>query len=91
MQPENLPVSHPRKKDGLEMHDLSGQFVIYEAGSDSIHYLNPTAVLVLEFCDGTRSPAAIAELLRQAYALAEAPVDEVDGCLETLKTIGLVA
>jgi hypothetical protein len=91
MQTENLPADHPLRKDGLEMHDLSGQFVIYEAGSDAIHYLNPTAVLVLEFCDGSHSPAAIAELLREAYGLPEAPRAEVDGCLELLKTSGLVA
>ena len=90
MRKEDTPVAHLRKKDGLEIHTLSGQIVIYEINSDSMHYLNPTAALVLEFCDGDRSPDEIAVLVQQAYGLAAAPAAEIGTCLADLKTSGLI-
>jgi hypothetical protein len=89
MQEDDAPV-RPQKKAGLEVHTLANQVVIYEIGSDSIHYLNPTAALVLEFCDGDHSPAEIANLVQEAYGLPAAPLLEVTGCLADLKTSGLV-
>lgn len=83
-------MDYPQKKDGLEMHEVSGQFVIYETGRDAIHYLNPTAALVLEFCDGNHSSAEIAVLVQEAYNLPSAPLDEITGCLSHLQEIGLV-
>ena len=70
------------------MHQVSGQFVIYETSRDAIHYLNPSA-LVLEFCDGAHSSAEIAALVQEAYGLPSTPLDEVSGCLSTLEEIGL--
>jgi hypothetical protein len=67
-------VQCPRKKDGLEVHSVGGKFVIYETEKDAVHYLNPTAVLVLECCDGTSSAGQIAEAVRELYALPAPPL-----------------
>jgi hypothetical protein len=83
-------VDRPQKKDGLEMHEVGSQFVIYETGRDAIHYLNSTAALVLEFCDGNHSSAEIAALVQEAYGLPAAPLGEVSGCLSELRKTGLV-
>jgi hypothetical protein len=90
MHDESATPDRPRKKEGLEIHAVSGQFVIYEIGSDAIHYLNPTAALVLEFCDGDHSPVEIAGLVQEAYGLPGAPLAEVNGCLADLRTSRLV-
>jgi hypothetical protein len=90
MEEQTAIADHPRKKEGLEVHPVGDQFVIYETGTDRIHYLNPTAALVLEFCDGDHSPAEIAALVQEAYGLADAPCEEVGSCLGSLKETGIV-
>ena len=72
------------------MHTVSDQVVIYESASDTVHYLNPTAAVVLELCDGNRSPADIAGLVQEAYELSTPPVSEVNECLANLKASGLI-
>ena len=84
-------MERPVKKDGLEIHQVDSQFVIYEAGSDVVHYLNPTAALVLDFCDGGHDAAAIAAGVQEAYGLPAPPLKEVCDCLATLQTLKLVS
>jgi hypothetical protein len=83
-------VDHPRKADGIEIHAVGDECAVYETAADRIHYLNPTAALILEFCDGNRSAAEIAALVQEAYGLPDAPLDEVNGCLNNLKETGIV-
>jgi len=48
MQTSVINADCPQRKEGLEVHTVSDQVVIYESGSDTVHYLNPTAAVVLE-------------------------------------------
>ena len=64
--------------------------VVYDTSTSRLHYLNPTAALILELCDGNRSTNELAQLLQDAYGLAEAPVDEVVNGLATLRKSGIV-
>ena len=80
----------PRKADGLEIHLVDDQCVVYHAASDRIHYLTPAAALALELCDGSRAPGEIAEVLQTAYGLPEPPVEEVDQCLRDLAKMEIV-
>jgi hypothetical protein len=81
---------HPKRKPGLEAHLVDDQVVIYEVGTDRVHYLNATAALILEFCDGTRSIEDIVSLVGEAYALADAPVEQVHAGLASLLAEGLI-
>ncbi len=80
----------PRRADGLEIHLVDDQCVVYDTASDRIHYLNPTAALVFEFCDGNHAPREIAAFLQEAYGLPAAPLDEVSGCLRSLAEMEIV-
>jgi PqqD family protein of HPr-rel-A system len=80
----------PRKAEGIEIHVVDDQCVVYDTGADRVHYLNPTAALVLEFCDGNRSPDDIATLVQEAYRLPAAPAGDVGSCLATLREMGIV-
>jgi hypothetical protein len=80
-----------QKTDGLDIHLVDDHCVVYDTIGDRIHYLNPTAALVLEFCDGKRSPAEIAALVQQAYGLAATPLDEIARCLSSLQEMEIVA
>lgn len=86
-----MPLDMPRKMDGLEVHQVTGQFVIYQPSDDAVHYLNPTAAVVLELCDGSLSITQIAEAIRDLYGLPAVPQEEVQRAIESLKQSGLVA
>jgi hypothetical protein len=82
--------NHPRQIDGLEINAVEDGFMIYRAEQDRLHYLNHSAVVVLELCDGKRSAAEIADLVRRAYGLSKPPRKDVDETLKNLAREGLV-
>ena len=79
-----------RKADGLEVHAVAAQVAVYDAQADRIHYLNPTAALILELADGSLSAQQIAALVQEAYKLPDAPLAEVCNCLSDLQKAGIV-
>jgi hypothetical protein len=80
----------PRRAEGIEINPVPDGYIVYQPAQDRVHYLNHTAVLVLELCTGRVRAADIPSLLKDAYDLSEPPTDEVRACLETLSTEGLV-
>jgi PqqD family protein of HPr-rel-A system len=80
----------PRKTDGIQIDPVEDGFVVYQQDRARVHYLNPTAKLILELCDGTLTAAQIAALIEEAFSLAQPPRQEVDNALATLETEGLV-
>src|SRR5262245_60816762 len=81
---------HPKRIDGLEVNPVEDGFMIYQPDKDRVHYLNHTAVLVFELCDGQRSAAEIAELVQKAYGLPKRPRKEVDAALAKMQGEGLL-
>jgi hypothetical protein len=81
----------PRRAEGIEVNEVADGYIVYQATRDRVHYLNHTAVLVLEMCNGRVSAAQIPGLLKQAYDLAEPPTEEVAVCLTKLLDEGLVS
>jgi Coenzyme PQQ synthesis protein D (PqqD) len=79
----------PKKSDGLEVDEVEDGFVIYQPERDRVHYLNPTANLILELCDGTLTAAQIADLIAQTFELEAPPGKEVDETLAKLAAEGL--
>jgi hypothetical protein len=87
------PISPPdrlRKTEGLEIYLVDDQCVVYDTAEDRIHYLNPTAALVLEFCDGTHSADDIAALVQAAYNLPAVPTSDVNACLSSLRDMAII-
>ena len=80
----------PVKAEDLEVNEVVDGFVVYQPALDRVHYLNGTAVLVLELCTGENDAAAIADFVRAAFELAEPPAAEVDACLAQLQQEQLV-
>jgi len=79
----------PCKSDGLETDEVEDGFVVYQQERSRVHYLNPTANLILELCDGELTAAQIADLIAQTYELPEPPMQEVEDALATLAAEGL--
>ena len=52
-----------RRADGLVIHALPDEVLVYDRERDQAHCLNQTAALVWRACDGSLSPARIAQQL----------------------------
>lgn len=89
-QPDASP-GRPRQVEELEVNEVADGLVIYQRRPERVHYLNGTASLVFELCTGEHSPEEIARLVGLAFALVEPPSDEVQICLEQLRSLGVVA
>jgi hypothetical protein len=79
----------PKKSDGLEIDEVEDGFVIYQPDRDRVHYLNPTANLILELCDGSLTAEQIADLIAQTFEMAAPPNQEVEEALGKLEAEGL--
>jgi Coenzyme PQQ synthesis protein D (PqqD) len=79
----------PKKSDGLEIDAVEDGFVIYQPDRDRVHYLNPTANLILELCDGSLTAEQIADLIAQTFEMAAPPNQEVEEALAKLEAEGL--
>jgi hypothetical protein len=84
------PEHCPKTTEGLEINAVADGYVVYQADRDRVHYLNQTAALILELCNGRNAAARFPELLQSAFDLPDAPAEEVEECLRTLRTEGLV-
>jgi hypothetical protein len=82
--------SSPRPVDGIQVNEVADGYVIYDPNRERVHYLNHTAVLLLELCTGQVKAGDLPGLLQRAYGLPEPPVAEVTECLRKLLQEGLV-
>lgn len=80
----------PRRVEDLDVHEVEDGYVVYDERTDRVHYVNATAVLVLELCDGERNTEEIAGLVKKAFGLETVPIVEVAECLTTLAAEKLV-
>lgn len=80
----------PRTVEGLDMTEVDDGMIIYDERSDRVHYLNSTAAVVLQLCDGQRTLPDIAAICAQLFELEVQPLDEIQDCLLHLEREGLV-
>ena len=74
----------------IEIREVSDGFVAYDPARDRLHYLNLTATMLLESCDGNIRARELPELLAAAFRLDAPPVAEVESCLAKLLEEGLL-
>ena len=75
----------PIANSAILIAPVEGGYVAYDPGSDQLHQLNPAAALIVELCDGSRTPDEIGRLL--APILPEGKSGEVERWIaETSKT-----
>lgn len=80
-----------RRVAGLEIRALPDGYVVYQAERQRIHYLNASAALLLELCDGAQCIDELPALAAAAVGVAEVPASEVVECLRRLIGEGLLA
>lgn len=79
-----------RQVEGLEIHEADDGLIVFNADTDRVHHLNPTAGVVFELCLQTRSPAALVDALRTLYQKDNLPDEEIHQTLDQLVTEGLL-
>lgn len=79
-----------RRVAEIELSPTPDGCVIFDSNRRELHYLNATATAVLELCDGQTGAERIAERVRSAFGLAEAPVQDVRACLALLLDKALI-
>jgi hypothetical protein len=77
--------------DNLEINEVPDGYIIYQSARDRVHYLNKTAAIVFELCDGRLDADTIVGRVVQAFELdGSAQQDEIMACLGSLIKEGLV-
>jgi PqqD family protein of HPr-rel-A system len=79
-----------RRVESLEVNEADDGLVVYDPTSDQVHHLNPSAAVIFDLCDGSRSVEEIAAALGDVYSLPSPPVAEARAGLDELIARGLV-
>ncbi|MCI5073611.1 PqqD family protein [Oricola sp.] len=74
----------------LEINEAPDGYVIYQSDPDRVHFLNTTAAVMLELCNGEHSLQDIADILQSAYELDAAPMEELSASASNLIAEGLI-
>ncbi len=74
----------------LEVHEVPDGYIVYQTAQDRVHYLNSTAAIIFEFCDGKHCPADIVTRVAQAFDLGPSAHGEIRAGLDALVKEGLV-
>lgn len=86
-----MAASHPTLNPRLVVKELDGEKVVYDPVHAQLHYLNHSAALVTDLCDGTATIRQMAEAIADVY---EMPFDEVrsqvNGVIRDLRKVGVI-
>jgi Coenzyme PQQ synthesis protein D (PqqD) len=74
----------------LEVHDVPDGYIVYQTENDRVHYLNKTAAVIFEFCDGKHGPEDIISRVAKAFDLGPSAHNEIRAGLDSLLKEGLV-
>jgi Coenzyme PQQ synthesis protein D (PqqD) len=78
------------RTEGLEVHEVPDGYIVYQGNRDNVYYLNNTAAVVFEFCDGKRDAEDIVGRVAKIYDLAGSADKEIRDCVDTLVKQGLI-
>jgi hypothetical protein len=83
-------TDRPARSQRIDINPVADGYVVYDRAGDMVHYLNHTASMVLELCNGEDTVAEIAELLADVFADESNVEDAVASCVYQLRGIGLL-
>jgi len=74
----------------LEVHEVPDGYIVYQSERDRVHYLNKTAAIIFEFCDGSHAVDDIVVRVATAFELGSSAHEEIRAGLDQLVKEGLV-
>jgi len=78
------------RASGLEVHEVPDGYIVYLNAGDNVCYLNKTAAVVFEFCDGKLATDDIVARVAKAYELGASSHAEIRACIDSLVKEGLI-
>jgi precorrin-6B methylase 1 len=84
-------MANPARTNGLEIRNVDDQVLVHDAAHDKVHVLNRTAGMILNMCDGNRSPTEIARVLSDATGTdISVVILDVDAIIRDFTSLQLV-
>lgn len=81
----------PRVRHGLVSRQVDEELILYDAASDRVLLLNPSAAAVLDLCDGSRSVESIANEIASRYGVERGRArSSVDSALDEFHANGIL-
>ncbi len=78
LHPESLIGTHtgdsPRRVGRVVQHEIDGEIVLYDPKRNRVHTLNPTAAVIWQLCDGSRTVDQLAEDMAIMYDMDQVVV-----------------
>ena len=74
----------------LDVHEVPDGYIVYQTDRDRVHYLNKTAAIDFELCDGKLEQEEIVARVAMAFDLGPSAHDEIRSGLNKLLKEGLV-
>lgn len=77
------------RANGLDVHEVPDGYIVYQESRDNVCYLNKTAAIIFEFCDGRLHSDEIVARVAKIFDLQGSDA-EIRCCLDSLVTQGLI-
>ncbi len=79
----------PQPAEGYRVEEMDGELLLYHPQSTATVYMNQTAALVWQLCDGARQVGEIVRLLSDSFPEAgDGLIDDVQSALESFRKQG---
>jgi hypothetical protein len=75
---------------GLEVHEVPDGYIVYHGARDNVSYLNKTAAIIFELCDGKLATDDIIARVAKMFDLTSSSHDEIRTCMGSLIKEGLL-
>lgn len=86
-----MAASKPSLNPRLVIAELDGEKVVYEPTEAKLHYLNHSASLVTDLCDGNTTIRQMAEAIADVYEMPLSEVrSQVNSVVRDLKKVGVM-
>jgi Coenzyme PQQ synthesis protein D (PqqD) len=83
-------TDRPVRSAAVEINPGEDGYVLYDPDHDRVHFVNHTAALVLELCDGQHTIVEVAAALEEVYPAAGPLAGHVARCVDGLRAEGIV-
>jgi Coenzyme PQQ synthesis protein D (PqqD) len=84
-------MSEPYTQAGnLDIHEVPDGYIVYQPEQDRVHYLNPTAAVIFELCNGRHGLDEIVSRVANVFELDPSTHDQIRSGLDSLIKEGLI-
>ncbi len=79
----------PKRDPDYRLEELDGELLLYHPAKTETLYLNETAAIIWQLCDGSRSDHEIVEMLKESFPEASDSIEgDVKAALGEIEAMG---